>query len=249
MIHPDALIVDLEPEGFAKLCEVASHRLYAVPVEIQLLHRSGEVLNVLDTKEGVLDRFREPFQDPSARAQEVLEESGAERVILIDCDAIEDLCGAQVELARTVQTQTELLWRANELFFKHPAVAVAPLPELSPWPALSAAARNLDDYWAVLGTWEGDALFLSLIARVESGLVTHLTSADHFGVRPMRTDATKLIEAVEQRGPVDVALLCDFSQFERALTEEDPLRGLKALAEGEVIFQRGLDELFGAPAG
>ncbi|MGH2811085.1 MAG: hypothetical protein ACRDI1_00020 [Actinomycetota bacterium] len=242
LIAPDALIVDLEPEGFARLSEVASHRLYAVGHEVHVLHASGSVLNAVDTKTGVVDRFREQFDDPVVRAREILNESGADRAVLIDVDGIGDLPAKQVDLARGTATQTELLSSGNRLFWDHPAVTVAPAPPASPWPRIFERMRSLGkDYWAVLGAWSGEELFLSLIARVERGQVTLLVSADHFGERPDRPQAHRLIEMVEERGPVRVALLCDLADFERCLRAGDPFEELRSLTGA--IDTRGVAEL------
>lgn len=247
MIGADVLIVDLEPEGFAHLSEVVSHRIYRTSSEIQILHSGGQVLNVVDTREGVVDRYREPFNDPQARAEEIFREAGVQRVLVVDKSGIDSLCEAQVRLAMSIDTQTELLWRANEEFFRSPAVAVTPKPPPSPWPEIFDRMKTIgDEWWAVLGAWKGEDLYLSLIAKVEGGLVTFATSADGFGERPSRRESGRLIEMVESRGPMAVALLCDILELDRILTLEDPLGELAGLEEGEGIFEvRGLVELIG----
>lgn len=247
MIAADVLIVDLEPEGFAHLSEVLSHRIYRTSSEIQILHTGGQVLNVVDTREGVIDRYRESFDDPQERAEEIFQEAGVKRVLVIDKSGIDSLCEAQVGLAMTIGTQTELLWRANEEFFRSPAVAVAPKPALSPWPGIFDGMKTIgDEWWMVLGAWKGEDLYLSLIAKVEGGLVTFATSADGLGERPRRRESGRLIEIVESRGLVAVALLCDILELERILNLEDPLGGLAGLEESEGIFEvRGLVELIG----
>lgn len=241
MIAPDVLIVDLEPKGFALLSELASRRVYRTASEIHLLHSSGRVLNVVHTTEGVIERFREPFDDPASRAIDILGASGAERVILIDKDSIDELSAAQVELARRVETQTELLWRANDVFFTTSGVAVAPGPSPSSWGGLFERARVIgEDYWAVLGAWSDERLTVSLIARIAGGLIKLLTSADHFGERPDRSRAPRLIEMVEETGPVKLALGCDLEDLGRLLSADDPLAALADLIAGEVIFERGV---------
>lgn len=50
MIHPEALIIDLEPEGFSRLSEIVSKGLYSSRPEIHLLHASGRVTNVVHTR-------------------------------------------------------------------------------------------------------------------------------------------------------------------------------------------------------
>lgn len=247
MIAADVLIVDLEPEGFAHLSEVVSHRIYRASSEIQILHSAGEVLNVVDTREGVVDRYRESFDDPQARAEELLREAGVERVLVVDKNGIDSLCEAQVRLAMSIDTQTELLWRANEEFLRSSAVAVAPKPAVSPWPQIFDRMKAIGgEWWVVLGAWKGEDLYLSLIAKVEGRLVTFATSADSFGERPPRRESSRLIEMVERRGPVAVALLCDIVELDRILTLEDPLGELAGLQEADGVFEvRGLAELIG----
>lgn len=244
MIAPDVLIVDLEPEGFALLSELASKRVYRTAPEIHVLHRSGKVLNVVHTTEGVIDKFREHFDDPASRAREILATSGAERVILVDKDPISELSTAQVDLARRVETQTELLWRANQMFFSAPGVAVSPKAKPSFWGAIfERAAAPRGDYWAVFGAWSEEMLAVSLIARIQRGLITLLTSADHFGERPGRSQASRLIDMVEEQGPVVLALGCDLDDLKRLFSSEDPLAELSDLIRREVIFERGVGGL------
>lgn len=250
MIGADVLIVDLEPEGFAHLSEVLSHRLYRTSSEIQILHSSGQVLNVVDTREGVVDRYRESFDDPQARAEEIFQEAsetGVQRVLVVDKNGIDSLCEAQVRLAMSIDTQTDLLWRGNEEFLRSSAVAVAPEPAVSPWPRISDRLKSIGgEWWVVLGAWKEEDLYLSLIAKVEGGLVTFATSADGFGERPPRGQSGRLIEMVEGRGPVAVALLCDILELDRILRLEDPLGELAVLQEADGIFDvRGLGQLIG----
>jgi hypothetical protein len=243
LISPDAEIVELETAGFGRLSEVLSHRVYATKHEIHVLHRSGEVLNVVDTKDGVIDKYRESFEDASARADEIRRDSKVDRVILVDNDLAPALQTEIVELSRGINTQTELLWTAHESFFAHASVAVAPELPPSPWPKIFNGLKSLgSDYWAVVGTWKDDELFLSLIGRFESGVLTKLYSADRLSVRPGRSEAMNLVEEVEAWGPVKLALLCDMEDLERSLEKEDPLMELVRIKDN-LIFEKGIREV------
>lgn len=244
MISPQVAMIDLESEGLGRLNQMMSKRLWRSRHELHVLHRSGEVINVVDTKQGHIDGHRERIVDPAARAEELLAISGAERVILVDHDRAEELSASLVQLAASATSQTNLLWLAEEAIFEHPAIAVAPTPRPSIWEHISRNAAELgDDYWAVLGAWDGEELALSLIARVEQGLITVLTSADHFHIRPARSDGMQLIDAVEARGPVKAALLCDISLLDDLFADEDPTAFAATLAERSSLYRRGLDVL------
>ncbi|HVL80474.1 MAG TPA: hypothetical protein VM840_02645, partial [Actinomycetota bacterium] len=82
MIAPDVEIVDLDPEGFARLSRMATGRVYGSGRELHVLHEAGEVVTVVDTSAGVVtDRYRRrPLGEPDA----IRREAEVDRVVLVD---------------------------------------------------------------------------------------------------------------------------------------------------------------------
>lgn len=240
MISPDVQIVDLEPDGFAHLCRLMSPRVYSTGRDLQILHADGRVVAAVDTRDGVVtSAYTGPVPDPD----EALNRSGADRVIMVDRTMSDDLAQALLEAARTSPTQAELFWTSQATFWAHPAVTVRPPVGASVWPGLHAWLKGLGpETWAVLGAWRGDDLALSLVVRFRDGDADLITSADHFGVRPPRAEAQRLVDIVSERGPVELALLCDLSDLESVISAPDPWTQLRAVSDRS-IASRGLDRM------
>lgn len=241
MIAPGIEIVDLDPDGFAHLCALMARRERA-RTQLQVLHDGGKVLRVVHSTHGALPRHREPFDDPHARAAQLLADTDVDQVVLLDRGGLDDLTAAVDALATPERTQPEMLWLANQTFWSHPCVACAPAPPPSRWPAIQAALRSLgDDYTAVLGVWRGDDPFLTLVGRVTGGILVSLTSAHE---PPPRSRAPELVERLERERPVPLAALCDLDVLDAVVLAEDVVAAART---ADWIFERGGEALW-APA-
>ena len=246
MIHPDISIVDIEPEGFAHVSEVLSHRGLNSGFEIQVLHDSGRVLNVVSTKEGTIQQYREPFEDGAVRAEEILSTSEASRVVLIDRSKIGGLPARLAEIAKASFGQGDFFWAGSEAFWTNPGVSTAPDPPIPPWTRLGGAIRLLgDDFWAVVASWRGEEPVVCLIAHFIDGYIRLLTSLDHFKMRqPRRVDALDVLRRIEEMGAVRLALLCDIDVLDEILGAQDAIEALgRASRSDGVIEARGIPEI------
>ncbi|HEX9767202.1 MAG TPA: hypothetical protein VGA36_10600, partial [Nitriliruptorales bacterium] len=215
-------------------------RVYSSGRDLQVVHDDGRVIAAVDTREGVVtSRYAGPVPDPD----ELLDRSGADRVILVDRSLSDGLATSLLTASRNSPTQAELFWNSQAAFWAHPAVSVRPPVGGSVWPGLHARLKELGpQVWAVLGAWRGDELALSLIVRFRDGDADLITSADHFGLRPPRAEAHRLVDAVSERGPVELALLCDLSDLESVIAAPDPWAQLRAVS-GRALASRGLDRM------
>lgn len=228
MIDPDIRIVDLDTEGFAHLSEVLSRRAIGQKPEIHVLHDAGKVLNVVHTSSGVIAEHRGDFTDAHMRAEQILKDSDAGRVVMIDKSMILDLPAQQVELAKQSYGQGELLWKSSEAFWTSPGVATAPAPPIPSWLKLQERIQSFgDDFWAVVVASD-----ICLVGHFEGGYLTLLTSGN----------PESAIEETEQRGPVPLALVCDLELFDAVLSAPDPLQKLGEVLPGATLA-RGIKEL------
>lgn len=244
MIAPEVAIVDLEPDGFATLCALMAGRERARRPVLQILHEDGRVLRVVHSTRGALEEHHEPFTEPERRAEELLEQTGVGRVVLLDRRGLGALAREIDGFATPGRTQAELLWAANERFWANPCVATAPAAPRIPWAGMGDRLTAWGPQaWGVLAAWRGEELAFTLIARIEHGRVTLLSSGMRFGwPRPPREEAMRIVECAEGLGHVPLALLCDVDALERMLSHEDALVGLQELA-AECIYERGLEAI------
>ena len=227
MIAPDVKMVDLDPVGFGWVCSVITRRDRARRSGLTVLHESGHVVRVVHSTDGDLDAWHEPFANASERAHELLALAGVEEVTMLDRSGLDDLSAALVDAARRSPTQPEMLWACADAYRSHPAVALAPEREPSPWPAIAAAARSL-----------GPHAWVDLVAHDDSGdVVTRLTAELRDGVVVLLTSTPPAMEPVVH---VDIAQ----RDLEAALLAPDPLAHLRDLADdGLLEGSTGLERL------
>ncbi len=242
MIAPDLRMVDLDPTGFPWLCGLLARRDRTPTPSLQVLHDGGRVLNVVHTVRGRQPGHREPFDDPHARAAELLASTDVERVVLIDRSELDNLWAEIEAFARPEVTQPELLWASNDRFWSHPAVVTAPAAPRSPYPWVHGWFSSLGpDWWGLVGAWRDEELVLSVVFHVRDGLVRTVTSGEAFGwPRLPRRRAMNLVERAERLGPVPLAVLCDADALEAALTEPELGAALERLVDG-AIHHRGIE--------
>ncbi|MHB8718502.1 MAG: hypothetical protein ACYDAC_06385 [Candidatus Dormibacteria bacterium] len=234
MIDPDVRIIDLEPDGFALICRIASAAQRSTPTTISVLHDSGVpvVAHHSDGEEvppACLDRF----DDPPRRARTLQAEHGVDRVVMYDRSRADDLAAHMVGNSGPHVTQLEAFWANSDSFWSSPAIAVAPPPPPNPWRVLPARLRRAgDDWWGVLALYEGDTCAASLLGHVGGGRVDILTSLDHLGTgveRPVAAEAGRLLDLAAPLGRVALGLACEAALFAEALSAPDPLAALADL--------------------
>jgi hypothetical protein len=243
VIATDVVICDLEPVGFGVICALAEARQRRGERVVSVLHDAGRVVHAVCSRDGVLDVLREPFQDAQQRAAALLAATGADRVVLYDRTRADELAADLARIPFAERTQLEVFWDNADAFWSSPAIATAPAPPANPWRALPRLLQRAEGAWAMLALYDGDACAATLLARVEGGRVSLLTSLDHLdgATRPPRHDAAALVTQVEQRlGPVRLGLICDVDRFGAALLEDDVPAAVARLARDGAIWSVGL---------
>jgi hypothetical protein len=245
VIATDVVICDLEPVGFGVICALAEARQRRGERVVSVLHDAGRPVHAVCSRDGVLDAHREPFDNAQRRAAELLAATGADRVVLYDRTRTDELAAELSRIPFAERTQVEVFWDNADRFWSSPAIATAPTPPANPWRALPDVLRRADGAWALLAIYDGDECAATLLARIDAGRVTLLTSLDHLdgATRPPRRDATALVAQVEQRlGPVRLGLICDVDRLAAALLEEDVPTAVARLARDGAIWSVGFEQ-------
>jgi hypothetical protein len=245
VIAADVVITDVEPDGFGLLCALAAARQRRPRRVVSVLHHAGTVLNVVCSRDGVLDAHRETFADAPQRAATLLTETGADRVVLYDRALLHHLANRLARIPATTLPQQRVFWDNADAFWSSPAITTAPAPPVNAWRRAPEILQRAEGGWALLALYEGDRCASTLLAAVGGGLVTTITSLDAIpeATRPPRAGATQLVDAVERHlGPVRLGLICDVADLAAALEGDDVPAAVVALAE-HAIWSRGLEGL------
>lgn len=246
MIAPDVLITDLEPDGFLLICQIAEQRQRRAERVVSLLHDAGDVVNVVCSVNGVLDGHRESFADAQQRAESLLAETGADRVVLYDRTQLEELAGRLADIPVTTLPQQQVFWDNADAFWSSPAIATAPPRPRDPWRVAPSILRRAEGRWALLALYDGDRCAATLLAQVSGGMVRAVTSLDAVedAVRPERDGAARLVQTVESHlGAVRLGLICDAADLAAAFDADDVPAAVIALARGRAIWSRGWEDM------
>ncbi len=245
MIAPDVAIIDLEPVGFGLISSLAEARQRRGDRVVSLLHDAGRVVHVVCSRDGVLEAHREPFDDAQQRAAELLAATAADRVVLYDRTRLDGLAADLARIPHVERGQVEVFWDNADCFWSSAAIATAPAVPSNPWRGLEPLLRRVEGAWALLALYDGDDCVATLIARVERGRISLLTSLDHLdgAVRPSRRNAAALVEQVDRGlGEVRLALICDVEQFAAALLEDDVPAAAARIARDGAIWSKGWED-------
>jgi len=245
VIAPDVVITDLEPGGFYLICQIAEQRQRRAGRVVSVLHDAGEVVTVVDSRDGVLDAHREPFTDAQERAATLLDETGAGRVVLYDRTQLDDLAGRLADIPVTVLPQQRVFWDNADAFWSSPAIVTAPPLRPDPWRVAPAILRRAEGGWALLALYDGERCAATLLAKVSGGMVCAVTSLDAVegAERSPRDRAAELVDIVEAHlGAVRLALVCDVSALSAAFDEDDVPAAVIALARDRAIWSRGWED-------
>lgn len=246
MIAPDIVITDLEPDGFYLVCSIAESRQRRTEHVVSVLHDAGMVLNVISSRDGVLDAHREPFADAQQRAQALLAATGADRVVLYDRTQLDDLAARLADIPVTTHAQQQVFWDNADAFWSSPAIATAPARRADPWRAAPRMMRRADGGWALLALYDGERCAATLLARVSGGMVRAMTSLDAVegAARPPRARAAELVAQVEAHlGAVRLGLICDVSDLAAAFERDDVPAAVTTLARDRAIWSRGWEDM------
>jgi hypothetical protein len=245
MIAPDVVILDLEPVGFGVICALAEARQRRGERVVSVLHDAGRVVNVVCSRDGVLGAHREPFNDAQRRAATLLAATGADRVVLLDRSRVDDLAADLAGVSLTQRSQVDVFWDNADIFWSSAAIATAPAPPANPWRALPPLLRRAEGAWALLALYDSDDCVATLLARVDGGQISLITSLDHLdgATRPARHGAAALAAQVErQLGPVRLGLVCDVGRLAAALLEDDVPAAVARIAGDGAIWSVGWED-------
>lgn len=245
MIAPDVAIFDLEPVGFGLISSLAEARQRRGDRVVSVLHDAGRVVHVVCSRDGVLDTHREPFDDAQQRAAALLSATAADRVVLYDRTRLDGLAADLARIPHAGRGQIEVFWDNADCFWSSSAIATAPAPPSNPWRGLERLLRRVEGAWALLALYDGDDCVATLIARVEGGRISVVTSLDHLdgATRPPRGDAAALIAQVERGlGEVRLGLICDVERLAAALLEDDVPAAVARIARDGAIWSKGWED-------
>ena len=245
MIAPDIRVVDVEPDGFGVVCALASTYDRPTRGELHVLHDAGRVLRVVHTLTGPTSEHREPLGDDlPARAAQLRERAGVDRVVLVERSGFLALAGDLAAVGPATLDQPTVFRRSNAVFWSSPAVVTDPAPpDTGPsWERLEAHLRSLGaDYWGLLAGYDGDRCAFTLVGRFVSGRLVHLTSLTPLlgEKRPAAADAASLVTAAERLGPVPLALVAPLDVL-RGISSAADLPAALAACALQALTSRGL---------
>lgn len=243
MIAPEIRIVDVEPDGFGIVCDLASSRHGAGNGELHVLHEAGEVLRAVHTISGPTAQHREPLGDDlPEKARALRTETGVDRVVLVERSGLLAMADDLAATGPATIDQPTFFRRSNQLFWASPAVVTDPAPPASgpAWELLEEHLRGLgDDFWGLLAGYDGDVCAFTLLARFVGGRVVRLTSMSSLlgADRPPADRAAELVAAAEQCGPLPLVLLASLDVL-RGIAADLPA-ALSACAP-QALISRGL---------
>jgi hypothetical protein len=244
MIAPGIRIVGVEPDGFGVLCSLVPSHKRPTRGELHVLHDRGRVLRAVHTLTGPTADHREPLgRDLPAAAQRLRAAANVERVVLVDRDGLAAQADAFAAAGPSSIDQPAMMRRSQQLFWSSPAVVTDPEPpSTATWERLAAHLRDLGaDYWALLAGYEGDTCAFTLLARFVDGQAVLMTSLeDSLGTgRPAASEASRLVAAAEERGPVRLALVAPLDVLRTVAASADLPTALAACAP-QALISRGL---------
>jgi hypothetical protein len=170
MLDPTVAIHDLDGCGFELLNELLARRDLSTDPHVQVVHEHGLVLSALHSSRGVL-----PGPYPADAAGYWRTVTGAERVVLVDLDALSGLLDLEHDLAAPEHSQTELLTGLTAAFWASDAVYADPPVTPGSWPALAARLRQLADVTLLLVADRDGTPALRLAGRFSRGRLVELT--------------------------------------------------------------------------
>lgn len=234
MIHRDVEIIDLAPltwrnmGAILPIDELAGRHSGSERV-LSVLHQGGVVLNVVAPPGMTLPDVGR-IDNPKATAQQLYESlPGLERVQIFDKDRLAAYSDSVQRLDWQRLSSGDFYWNAWQLAESDPVGLCYYPAEQAPWRRYPlAAARQLvaetpDGETLVLGVYDGGRPWFTLIAQVNAGLITLLTTFERlqpYGLDPMVSpasaeDANWVLPLITQHiGPVHRALFCTRGTFE-----------------------------------
>ncbi len=237
MIHRDVEIADLSPLTWRNLGtimpidELAGRHSNSERV-LSILHQDGVVLNVV-TPPGMNRPDMGRIEDPKATAQRLYESMpGLERVQIFDKARLAAFSDSVQRLDWQRLSSGDFYWHAWQLADSDPVGLCYYPAEQAPWRRYPIdAARQLvaatpDGGTLVLGIYDQGAPWFTLIAQVNAGQITLLTTFERLkphGVDPLVTpanaeDALQVLPLITHHiGPVHHALFCARRPFEEWL--------------------------------
>ncbi len=229
MIDPRIEMVDIEPDGFGLVNQLASLR--PARAELHVLHRRGLVVRAVHTRAGVVHTLKGRTIQPTEDGADALRaETDVARAILVDAERLAELA-LPLSQAFDAPTQDEMMIRSRRVFAERGAMIAVPPQSYDEWDAWSAHLRNLgEDYVAFVAGYDGEACAFTLVGRVRDGLLSRVTSLPP-GERPPLTSAASLVDAAGAAGPVRIAVVADVEVFAAALSS----RSIRPLVEGAAV--------------
>lgn len=244
MIAPGLRVVDVEPDGFGVLNSLVSRYDRPTSGELHVLHDGGRVLRVVHTLEGPTSKHREPLGDDlPARAAELRQLAAVDRVVLVDRDGLAALSHPLSACGQAEVDQPTAFRRSHDVFWSSDAVVTDPAPPSSAsWDDLERHLQSLgDDYWGLLAGYDGARCAFTALGRFVGGQMVHLTSLQAVlgDSRPAAEDASQLVAAAEELGPVPFVLVAPLDVLRGVAIAPDLPTALSACTP-QAIYARGI---------
>lgn len=234
MIAPAIRIVDVDPEAFGLLNDLAVRLVHRGAHEVHIVHSAGRVMRAVDTRDGLLDPETIALTtDLAASARSLRAQLGADRVVLVDRAGLEALAPSLAAAGPGTVDQTAMLRESTARFWSSAAVTTDPERPRDRWLPVVGALRELPSpASAVLIAYDGERTAIALQATIEGGWVVEVSSM----AEPPERDVAAL-----QTVGAEVALIVDLDQLVKLSVAPDPWACLAALPKDpRTLVARGL---------
>jgi len=244
VIAPDVRIEDVDPLGFAWLCELASRRQQRDLPWLWIRHRGGRLTGSVPDAAATDPRLRAMDLTAAEAPAAILGWYDHPRVVLIDENMV-DALGAELDAAAEPNLdQLALFGRCKELFWRSAAVTTAPsAPRAAAgWSTVRGVLGARDMVMAIV-VMDAERVHLALRAEVGKGLVQRITTpALHSATG---TELERAVAAIDAPGPAEVLLVTSRETVEDAFQADDLAGHLLDRVREDRGPQRGL-EVFAA---
>lgn len=219
MLDPSIAMHDLDGCGFDLLNALAERRQVNSVHELQVLHESGRVLAVVDSRVGSLIGPHPPVVDPAAAVIYWRTRTGAERVLLADADTFRYLARLEANCAGTDCSQAELFTRLTAAFWTAEGVVADPPVDPTDWAPLAKALAELGPAVVRLVVMRGDGAAVDVFGRLRAGRLVELAGTPAAGV-PCAASEKRLTVRLDWSEFEELMLSPDFPGKAAALLEK-----------------------------
>jgi len=244
MISPQVHVTNLDPDGFAWLCDLAAARQARDARWLWVRHDGTRVLATVNAENAGPAVAALRLDDPDA-ATTLLHQADVKRVVLLD-DRHRPALGEALDAAAAPDlTQWSYFRACQRAFWESPAVLTAPEPPADAWAPIAGCLARHGDLDLALLVYDGPALLLGLRASVREGAVVELTGAGQGPGAAPTVSPEELVQLMDRdrERELDAVLVATRGQIEACFEADNLPAAVLDLAGEGALFARGA-ELF-----